>query len=544
MHKRDQNSTELALRERVKELQCLYAISSEIEFSKDIHEAVKKSIRHIIDGFQFPDITAVSVRIDNTILGENPEECKEKKKCLNHAIVVDGNTRGEICIWYRKEAGFLEEEKNLIKEIANKISMAMEKQDLKDELEINVKKLEVLVRDKTKEVEESKRKNRALKELTEALERSKKKLQTFFNAITDIIVVIDPDFNVIMSNTSDIESNTKCYSGIFNRNNVCDFCPARVVFRKRISNTIEVRIDNKYFLLQSYPIIGRQGDVVRVLEKCCDISKEKQIEKHLIQSYKLASLGKLVAGIAHEINNPNTFIKGNLTIIRESMDDILPILDEYYSNNKEKKIARLDYKTFRENIPILLDDMIQGVDRIKNIVDGLRNFARKNEGIMEDDIYINAIITNSLHLVENQIRRHAKIKLDLTDDLPVFKGNIQKLEQVIVNMLINASQAIEGNNGLITIETGLAGENKELYIRITDNGRGIDEKNKKYIFDPFYTTKRDSGGTGLGLSISYGIIKEHRGKIEVESSLDKGTTFTIFIPSGQAGTDEKNTGDR
>jgi signal transduction histidine kinase/PAS domain-containing protein len=533
MQERDKNSIEIALRERVKELQCLYAISSELEFSKNINEAIKKSIQHIIDGFQFPDITLVSIRIDDIIFGESPDACKEKEKCLKHTIAVDGKIRGEICIWYKRDAEFLEEEKNLIKEIANKVSMAIEKQDLKDELEKNVKKLEVLVRDKTKEVEESYRKNKALKELTEALERSKKKLQTFFNAITDIIVVIDPDFNVIMSNKADIESNTKCYSDIFHKDMICDFCPAQETFKKKKSTTVEIKIDSKYFLLQSYPIINQNGEVERVLGKYSDISKEKRIEKHLVQSYKLASLGKLVAGIAHEINNPNTFIRGNLNIIRESMKDILPIIDEYFKNNKEKKIARLDYKTFRENIPVLLDDMIHGVDRIKNIVDGLRNFARKNEGIMEDDININSIIKNSLHLVENRIRRRAKIKLILAEDLPILKGNIQKLEQVVVNMLINASQAIEGNNGLITIETGIDDNDAEVFIKIIDNGRGIEEKNKKYIFDPFYTTKRDSGGTGLGLSISYGIIKEHRGRIEVESSLKKGTTFTIFIPTGQ-----------
>ncbi|MBN1698656.1 MAG: hypothetical protein JW881_14165 [Spirochaetales bacterium] len=530
---RDKKNIELALRERVKELQCLYAISSEMESAKDIHEAISGSVRHIIDGFQFPDITEVTIRIDDSFYGKQPGECGKYDNCIEQPIVADGKPRGEIRIRYTKKAAFLEEEKNLIKEISNKIALAIEKYDLKEERERNVMKLEVLVREKTKEVEESHRKNKALKELTEALERSKKKLKTFFDAITDIIVVIDPDFNVVMSNKASIAGNTRCYEKIFNNKAVCDFCPARLVFTSKDSLAREVKIDKKTYLLKSYPIINRQGNVVRVLEKCSDITKEKQIERHLVQSYKLASLGKLVAGIAHEINNPNTYIKGNLAIIRESIADILPITDEYVKQHRDMKIARLDYRTFREHIPVLLDDMIQGVDRIKNIVDGLRNFARKNEGILEDDININTIVRSSLHLVENQIRRHAKIGLDLKEDIPVFKGNIQKLEQVMVNMLINASQAIEGKGGLITIETGLNGKTGRVFVRITDNGIGIDDKNKKYIFDPFYTTKRSSGGTGLGLSISYGIIKEHRGTIEVESSLHKGTAFTILIPTGR-----------
>jgi polar amino acid transport system substrate-binding protein len=248
----------------------------------------------------------------------------------------------------------------------------------------------------------------------------------------------------------------------------------------------------------------------------------------LMQTDKLASLGQLVSGVAHEINNPNTFIRGNVSIIQEAMKDILPILDKYFQDDKDLQIARLKYDVFKSNILILLEDMAQGTNRIKAIVDGLRKFAKKDEGVLNDDVDLNEIIQSCLRLVANQIGRKAKVKLDLDEQLPKIKGNSQRLEQVVVNILINASQAIEKKMGTILITTSCL--EKENLLKITDDGKGIDEKTMKQIFDPFFTTKRHQGGTGLGLSIAYGIIKEHKGRIEVESKMGLGTVFSIYIP--------------
>jgi polar amino acid transport system substrate-binding protein len=185
---------------------------------------------------------------------------------------------------------------------------------------------------------------------------------------------------------------------------------------------------------------------------------------------------------------------------------------------------------FKENIPILLDDMVEGANRIKKIVDGLRNFARKDEESLDENVNINQVVNNSFRLVKNQLRKTAKLKLKLGSEIPEFKGNCQKLEQVVVNMLINASQAIENGMGYILVETKHDREINEIIVDIEDNGKGIDEKSIKNIFDPFFTTKRDKGGTGLGLSITYGIIKEHQGRVDVDSRLGQGTKFTIHIP--------------
>jgi signal transduction histidine kinase len=409
---------------------------------------------------------------------------------------------------------------------------------LKKELERNLinrkNYLEEIVKERTFDLEKQKKilllKNKKLLELTEKCNKGQLELKAFFNAITDTIIVVDPDFNITMSNKKEIGNKGKCYEKLFKRESICNDCPAIESFKTAEPKTTEVKFDGQYYLLNTYPILNNEGHVDKIIEICANITTQKQMEFQLLQSYKLASLGKLVAGVAHEINNPNTFIRGNIKIIKESFNDIFPILDGYFEDYKDLTIARLKYDIFKENIPILIDDMVNGTNRIKKIVDGLRNYAKKDEGLLSDNIQINHVVNNSLRLVENQIRRCASVKLDLDPNIPKFKGNIQKMEQVIVNLLVNASQAIENGFGKIEVKTRFNEELNHIMIKIKDNGKGMDEKTKKSIFDPFFTTKRDKGGTGLGLSISFRIIKEHFGRIEVDSKLNHGTTFRIYIP--------------
>jgi signal transduction histidine kinase len=190
----------------------------------------------------------------------------------------------------------------------------------------------------------------------------------------------------------------------------------------------------------------------------------------------------------------------------------------------------LNYGIFREHIPQLIEDMNHGTDRINKIVLGLRNFAKKDDGLLTEDVDLNNLIRNNLRIVKKEIGKCANIRENLAEDLPIFKGNRQKMEQVLMNLLTNASQAIIGENGLITIQTSYDTDAKNVILEVHDNGTGMDEKTRKHIFDPFYTTKRNSGGTGLGLSILYGIIKDHGGTIHVDSEIGVGTTFTIRLP--------------
>lgn len=377
------------------------------------------------------------------------------------------------------------------------------------------------------------KKNQELTTLTEKLRQSKTRIQVLFDAITDTVVVIDKDFNILMSNQKAIGNKGKCHKKVFGLDGQCEGCTAARVFENKVSATHETVIGEEYYHVATYPVLDTNGNVDQVLEISRAITKEKNMERQLLQADKLASLGQLVSGIAHEINNPNTFIRGNIHIIQEAMNDIFPILDKHAKARPDFKIARLNYDIFRKHIPILIDDMVGGSDRIKGIVEGLRKFARRDEGLLNENVNINIITEACLRLADNQVRRTADVKVNFAPDLPTVVGNSQKLQQVIVNILINASQAVEKSRGTIHVATSF--DNKEVVLQIKDDGKGIEEKTLGQIFDPFYTTKRHHGGTGLGLSIAYGIVKEHRGTIEVESRVGMGTTFSIHIPRNQEG---------
>jgi len=392
--------------------------------------------------------------------------------------------------------------------------------------------LENNVRERTLDLEKQKelliKKNQELVTLSEKLLESKTRLQALFNTITDTVTVIDKDFNILMSNQKSIGNKGKCYKKIFGQEHPCEDCLAKRVLEEKNSVALEKVIDGEYYLLQAYPILHSGGEVTGALEISRIITKEKNMEKQLLQADKLASLGQLVSGIAHEINNPNTFIRGNLYIIQEAMNDIFPFLDQAYKSNPDLKIARLNYDIFKQNVPILIDDMTQGANRIKSIVDGLRKFAKRDEGLLNENVDVNAITESCLRLVDDQMRRTANVKVNLEPNIPAITGNTQKLQQVIVNILINASQAIEKPKGTIIVDSEF--NNEEVVLRVRDNGKGMDEKTLKQVFDPFFTTKRNQGGTGLGLSIVYGIIKEHKGRIDVESKVGAGTSFRICLP--------------
>ena len=406
------------------------------------------------------------------------------------------------------------------------------RKDLEKRLIEQNENLEKSVRERTLALENQKnllvRKNQELVAISEKLREHKTRLQTLFKAITDTVIVIDADCNILMSNQKHIGNRGKCYKKVFGQEERCQDCLVEKVFAERTSVSHEKVVEDEYHLLQAYPIFNAECKITGVLEISRVITKEKSMERQLLQADKLASLGQLVSGIGHEINNPNTFIRGNLFILQEAMKDLFPIIDEYYREHPDLRIARLNYDVFRQNIPILMDDMVDGANRIKGIVDGLRKFGKRDEGFLNEAVDLNLVTESCLRLVDNHIRRTADVRADLAPDLPMIMGNSQKLQQVIINMLINASQAIEKPRGTIKVSTRFDG--KEVIVRVKDDGKGMDEKTMSQIFDPFFTTKRHKGGTGLGLSIAYGIVKEHKGRIGVVSEVGAGATFCIYLP--------------
>ncbi|MFC1781291.1 ATP-binding protein [Planctomycetota bacterium] len=355
-----------------------------------------------------------------------------------------------------------------------------------------------------------------------------------FFALPDEVVIIDKNRRIVMTNQEDIKPNNFCYSTFFSREQPCEDCLLTRILQDKTPVTLTMKHGDQYLQVHAIPIFNQDQEVDGMLEFYRDITREKTHDQQLQQADKLASLGQLVSGIGHEINNPNQFIRGNINIVRQSFEDMLPIVDEYFKSHPDLKIAKLQYDFLREHIMILVNDMANGSDRIKTIVEGLRSFAKKDEGLLVDIVDINTLIEASVRLVHNEVHKRADIQLDLEENLPTFIGNSQKIEQVLVNMIVNASQAMrDGIKGLITI--GTKNDGKNLIVKVEDNGIGMNQKTMRQICDPFFTTKRSKGGTGLGLAIAYRIIEEHGGDISVTSKSGQGAKFTIRIPAGARG---------
>ncbi len=275
------------------------------------------------------------------------------------------------------------------------------------------------------------------------------------------------------------------------------------------------------------------------LEKSHDALKQAYVDlqntqEQLVQTEKMASLGQLVAGIAHEIKNPLNFIYGNTGFLNDYTTKLQALLEEIeklpsISDQDREKMAKLkdacNYSFIKEDLRILIDNFSEGARRINNIVSDLRTFSRMDtETISEVDLH--ASLEISLNLLRNQYKNRVTIHKEY-GNIPRIQGYSGKLNQVFMNLLANAFHAIR-EQGDVWIRT--RSSNGTVELEIEDNGAGIPKEHLNRIFEPFFTTKPVGQGTGLGLSISYGIIEQHHGKIHVTSVVDRGSTFIVRLP--------------
>lgn len=317
-------------------------------------------------------------------------------------------------------------------------------------------------------------------------------------------------------------------SDVFNVSSTIQLVPAAIII---------------FIITQALFMSYRYSNALRTMELQSDklrkeISDRKKAEEQsklhqqqLIQADKMASLGILVSGVAHEINNPNNYILLNSEMLSQAWNDVTPILQEYYESHGEYKIAGIPYSEARERILLLLSGITDGAKRIENIITVLRNFSRHESGERQELLNINNVVEASLLIVNTLINKSTnRFTVTLGNDLPPFTGNFQRLEQVFINLITNACQALSDKNKALSIITSYNSDAHRNIIEITDEGIGISPEHLNHIMDPFFTTKRDAGGTGLGLSISYTIIKEHGGDISFSSTPGMGTTVQVSLP--------------
>ena len=293
-------------------------------------------------------------------------------------------------------------------------------------------------------------------------------------------------------------------------------------------------------------VISRDSDgkPLRMTGTTTDISamremseRLRQTQNQLLQSEKLAAIGQLAAGVAHEINNPLAFLSSNVGHLVDYIGDLCSLIAEY--ERGEAQLApelqasikalkdKIDIDFIKADVPQLLEQSRGGIDRVQKIIRSLRDFSRIDVADQWHACDIHSGIEHTLNIVAGELSRKAIVHKEFDRSIPDIVCAGSQINQVILNLLMNAAHSIHGS-GDIWIRTGA--RDGQIFIEIADNGAGIEPEIQARIFEPFFTTEAVGKGTGLGLSVSYGIIQKHGGRIDVKSEPGQGTTFTIWLP--------------
>lgn len=329
-------------------------------------------------------------------------------------------------------------------------------------------------------------------------------------------------------------------------------CKIPESFFDAVSQAYEQADKERHFIEHTLELmsseLNERNDELRnkLAEQVRLVKSLEEAHAQLLQSEKMASIGQLAAGVAHEINNPIGFVQSNLGTLDNYLKDVFRILDAYQDveklltdqeliNNLRVLKQRLDLDYLKEDTPNLLRESKEGILRVSKIVQDLKDFSHVDAAEWQwADLH--AGLDSTLNIVWNELKYKADVNKEY-GDIPEVECLLSQLNQVFMNLLVNAAQAID-DHGTITLRTGI--EDDRIFVEISDTGKGMSTEEQKHIFEPFYTTKPVGKGTGLGLSMAYNIVKKHHGDIEVQSDVGAGTIFRVMIPLQQPPEDDIN----
>lgn len=268
------------------------------------------------------------------------------------------------------------------------------------------------------------------------------------------------------------------------------------------------------------------GSLLALAGRC----EAREHDQQLMQADKMVSLGILVSGVAHEINNPNNLVLFNADLVGQVMLELLPRIDHASASDGTWTLAGLPWPELRAELLSLQEGISKGGERIRDIVARLKDFARVDTGRQDQEFSAQDLIDSTFLIIGSHLRKSTDtLRIDIDMDLPRLRGCHQQIEQVLINLLTNASQALRSRTESIEIRA-VRGEGNFVEIQVRDEGRGIQPEDMARIFTPFFTTKRDSGGTGLGLSVSFRILQEHGGRLLFQSTPGAGTLARMILP--------------
>ncbi|HDZ25523.1 hypothetical protein LCGC14_0545290 [marine sediment metagenome] len=393
--------------------------------------------------------------------------------------------------------------------------------------------------------------NLLIKKAQKALKESEERFIQIFKQSEYAIIIFDPkNHKIIDANPTALRIYGYTGNELIKSDISLLFEPLSYRRFKKVTDSIEK--NEKFYVEQidslkkdgtsfKVAVLGKIIKLVNVNVILCDfrdlteenrMKEEAQlIQEKLMHTDKMASLGILASGVAHEINNPTNSIMLNTAALSEIWENLMPIIDRYYEENQDFTVKGIKYSEIREKVPQLVRGVSGASRRIKNITSNLKDFARPEPDGFKKDVDINKVIKTALSLIRNLLLKSTKhFSVSYGNSIPPFKANFQKLEQVIINLVQNACEALTDANKKISLSTSYKEKTKNIEVIIEDEGSGILKDNLEHITDPFFTTKRSSGGTGLGLSIASSIIRDHGGTLNFISEEGKGTVVTINLP--------------
>jgi PAS domain S-box-containing protein len=406
--------------------------------------------------------------------------------------------------------------------------------------------LERKVAERTRELNETNRKLQLdiaeLQTARELLREGEERYRAVFETTGTANVVLDDEGRITLANEGFARLVGVPRAALERKRALVEF--AEDAQRDRVAAHLEVRgTEPRSFEVRLRSAGARLRDGIATLSvvrggrdrlvTILDVTERKRANEELFRAEKMAALGQIIAGVAHEINNPNNFVHFNLPILRRYLDAIRPLVEERLAFQPDLQLLGMPAAAFLADVDRLIDNMQHGSKRITGLVAELKNYVRSQEGEERRPGSVETVIEHVMTLVGKQVRKMVKrLEVEVASPLPRVVMNAGQIEQVLINLLINAGQAADKEDSRVTlVARAAAGEVDGLELAVSDNGCGIAPGIAPHIFDPFFTTKEREGGTGLGLAIVQRIVGEHGGTVEVRSEEKVGSTFRVVLPA-------------
>jgi PAS domain S-box-containing protein len=413
-----------------------------------------------------------------------PEE-KDKNSSFFEEVLKDGEARTDSFSLAKKDGTSLE------------VDLSIKRIDFGDKFFY-----QVIFRDLTEQ-----------RKLEKKIRESKRNLEAIFDGIQDQLSIQAPDYRILRVNRAVVEKyhttyqeliGKKCYEAYHQRSLPCEKCPLAITVetKKPAYSIMGISEEETTLRASTYPILDEKGNLFSIIEDIKDITEENRLQEQLIQSEKLAGVGILASGVAHEINNP---LSGIIGMAETAIEEENP-----------------------SQIKDYLKDILNCGVRISEIIKGLRSYSRIAKNGDQSPVDINEVLEESLKMVRLATRTNSIEVIKKFQSVEKIEAKAGEIQQIFTNLITNAFQAMNGKGGILTLSTRSLRDLIE--IKVSDSGMGIPQKYINKIFDPFFTTKKVGEGTGLGLNIVYRIVTKYEGTVDVESKEGIGTTFTIKFP--------------